>query len=246
MALGEEKMKATKKSIVLLSGWLHNFENETEFVDELSKNFNVTIIKYPGYYGEKDLERLPKKFDLADYIYSKIKSLKLKDYTFVSFSMGCQVALHVIKKYDLTNKVILISPTTSDLTLKVPFLLKPFLKNELIFGFIRENEYLSKLIVNMAYKKISVVTENGKVERSNFNNKNITTKGAFDTLYFLITNFIDPIKYSKQTSLIFGDKEILQKSLKPNEYWIIKDCGHGGFEKRYKEFSKTIISLVTV
>ena len=41
-------------------------------------------------------------------------------------------------------------------------------------------------------------------------------------------------------------KEILQKSLKPNEYWIIKDCGHGGFGKKYKVFSKTIISLVTV
>lgn len=237
-------MKTTKKSIVLLSGWLHNFENETEFVDELSKNFNVTIIKYPGYYGEKDLERLPKKFDLSNDIYSKIKSLKLENYTLVAFSMGCQVALHIVKKYDLRNKAILISPTTSDLTLEVPFLLKPFLKNELIFGFIRGNEYLSKLIVNMAYKKISVVTENGKADGSKFNNKNITTKGAFDTLYFLITNFIDPKKYSKQTSLIFGDKEILQKSLKPNEYSIIKDCGHGGFEKRYKEIIRIITKLI--
>lgn len=230
----------SKNSIVLISGWLHNFENEVDFVKSLAKYYKVVTIKYPGYYGAKDLNTLPSKYILSDIVYSVIKNLKLNNYSLLGFSLGCQVVLHTVEKYKLKNKVVLISPTMESLEKDTPYLLKLFLKNRKIFELIRKNKTLSKLIVDMAYKKISRVTENSKrLNSQGFNNPNISLTGAFDTLYFGVTNFIDPRKYSSQTKFIFGEKEILQNSFK-GKYTTIKNMGHGGFKK----FSSDIITAV--
>lgn len=234
-----------KKTIVLLPGWLHNFENETKFVNELKRHFNIVIFKYPGYYGEKGLNDLPRKYDLSDLVYSKIKDLNLKNYYLLSFSMGCQVALHTVKKYNLEKKIILISPTMQTLEDKVPLLLRPLLKNRYFFKLIRSSKYISGLMVDMAYKSISHITENGKITKNKFNNLNITTTGAFDTLYFLVTNFINPTEYQKQSYFIFGDKEILQKDMKASDYSLIKNCGHGNFNEKYKEFAEVVKRLMS-
>lgn len=232
-----------KKTIVLLPGWLHNFENETIFVNELKRHFNIVIIKYPGYYGEKGLDDLPGKYDLSDLVYSKIKDVNLKNYYLLGFSMGCQVVLHTVKKYNLKNKIILISPTMRNLEDQAPFLLRPLLKNRYFFKLIRISKYFSGLIVDMAYKSISQITENRKLTKNKFNNLNITITGAFDTLYFLVTNFINPKEYKKQAYFIFGDKEILQKDMKSSDYSLIKNCGHGNFNEKYKEFAEVIKRL---
>lgn len=234
-------MSVNKKTIVLLPGWLHNFENETKFIHELQKYFNVVTIKYPGYYGIKELNNLPVKYDLPKYVYSKLKRLKSKSYYLLGFSMGCQVVLHLVNKYNLKNKIILISPTAHSLEDEAPFLIKPFLRNIRFFKFIRNSNFLSKLLVNMAYRKIFKVTENKQIDKTVFDNPNITTKGAFDTLYFLTTCFVNPIIYRNQATFIFGEKEILQKKF-AGKYKTIKNMGHGGIDEHYKELSNIIKS----
>jgi len=233
----------TKKTIVLLSGWLHNFENETKFVKKLNKYFKIVVIKYPGYYGEKDFDKLPNKYDLADLTYSKIRNLGLKNFYILGFSMGCQVVLHTVMKYKLKNKLILISPTTQTLENEVPYFVKPFLKNRGLFKIVRKSDLLSTLLVNMAYKKISKITENGHLGKKAFSNSKISTKGAFDTLYFLVTSFINPTTYKNQTTFIFGEKEILQKGFIA-KFKTIKNMGHGGFDQHCNELSEVIRSSV--
>lgn len=228
-----------KSSIVLISGWLHNFENEVEFVRKLSKYFKVVIIKYPGYYGVKDLKSLPSKNTYPNIVYGVIKKLKLSGYSLLGFSLGCQVVLHTVEKYKLKNKTVLISPTMDSLEKDTPYLIKLFLKNRKVFKFIRHNKVLTKIIIDLAYRKITKITENKRSKTNNFNNPNISLTGAFDTLYFGVTNFIDPRKYSPQTKFIFGSKEILQSKFK-GKYITVKGMGHGGF----KTFSDDIISAI--
>lgn len=231
--------KSNKSPIILLSGWLHNFENEAEFVRKLSKYFKVVIIKYPGYYGVKDIKSLPSKNTFPDIVYGVIKKLKLSGYSFLGFSLGCQVVLNTVEKYKLKNKIILISPAMESLKKDAPYIIKLFLKNRKVFKFIRNNKVLSKIIVDLAYRKITKITENKRSKTNNFNNPYISLTGAFDTLYFGVTNFIDPRKYISQTKFIFGEKEVLQNKFK-GKYVTIKDMGHGGF----KTFSDDIISAI--
>lgn len=229
-----------KTSIVLVSGWLHNFDNETKFINKLSKYLKVITIKYPGYYGSTELISLPNKYTLSDIVFTVIKHLKLTDYTLLGFSLGCQTVLHIVEKYKLKNKIILVSPTMEGLEKETPYLIKLFLKNRKVFEFIRKNKILSKFVIDLAYKKISKVTENKKSKTRGFNNPNISLIGAFDTLYFGVTNFIDPRKYSSQTKFIFGSKEILQNNF-TGKYTTIKNMGHGGFKTFYNDIIGAII-----
>ena len=205
-----------QKTIILLSGWLHNFENEKDFLNKLTKYFRVITVKYPGYYGATDLNCLPEAYTYSDIVYSLIKKLKLKNFILLGFSLGCQIVLHTVSKYKLKNKIILISPTTHNLDEDVPYVLRLFIKNRKIFELIRKNSLISKLIVNMAYNKISRITQGKKVRTNGFKNSNITLNGAFDTLYFVSTNFINPKDFVKQTKFIFGSNEILQHKFNEN------------------------------
>lgn len=237
----------TGKTIVfLLAGWTHNFQHERKFIGELVKKSRVVTFSYPGYsQSETNSEAQSMNFlaDLADRVIRSQK-IKLTDLTLVGFSMGCQVALHYLKRSNgKVRKVVLISPVLYSLWNDLPYYGRALLSSSLLINISRNLDPLKRFLINKAYSSISSITE-GRPGNTDFNPKDVTLNGAFDTLVATLTFFVDPVDFKSRIKFVFGEREIAPNYLVKLgiKHWLIKNSGHRSFDNNYKQFAKLVLS----
>lgn len=114
-----------KQELVLVHGWdpkiyTHLLEKTSEsvawnrrkdLIAHLNKRFKLSYFNLPGFAGKGAPSK--DKFDLDDYadnFYDYIKTNKKEEALFLGYSFGGAVVLHAKSKFDLSNKIILISP----------------------------------------------------------------------------------------------------------------------------------------
>jgi hypothetical protein len=230
-----------ENTLILLSGWTHDFQYEKDFLIELSKYYKVVTISYPGYLGSEENRHAQKMWFLASLVDEVVHKLNLKNYKLLGFSMGCQVALKYIDKYNKNTKAILISPTSNSPKDMLNVFQNLIIQSKILIGVFRENSKLKVELINLAYGKIGKITENSD-NKSYFKDKSVTLNGAFDTLIALLTSYTNPLKYKNNIMFIFGDNEILQNKLKEKKVDIIEleNASHGAFKTKYKEIVKLI------
>lgn len=232
------------KTLLLLSGWTHDFQTEEKFLLELAKQFRVITISWPGYAASEVNPKAQSMKFLASIVQCVITELGLKNVHVVGFSMGCQIALHYVRYFNNNARLILISPPTKSFISEAPLYGKLLLSSHFIISVARAIQPIKKFMVNKAYSEIERVTENSR-HKGAFEVKSASYDGAFDTLVALLTSFIDPLTVQSNVGFIFGEKEILQKSLdnKNAIYKTIKGIGHGAFGTHYKELASAVIEV---
>ena len=117
------------KKILLLHGW--NYENYTsrtestdawdnrkEFVDKLSKEFEVYKLNFPGFCGEAEPNNPWYLKDYVDYVFNYLSSNKLNVDYILGYSFGGAVATLYNVMKDPTQKIILISPAIARTNVK--------------------------------------------------------------------------------------------------------------------------------
>lgn len=228
------------KTILLLAGWTHDFQYETNFIKALAINHKVITFSYPGYAGSDETKNAQTIEYLSSIIENIVHKLELNEFTLVGFSMGCQVVLSYLESHP-KQKAILISPIMHSLLHDTPGYGKFLLSSSILINLIRSITPIKKFLVDKAYSNISGVTE-GSYDSAKFDDPHVTLNGAYDTLIATINSFIDPIEYKDRVKFIFGDKEIEKRRLDNHKvkYLAINDSGHGVFDSRYKEIVKLI------
>lgn len=128
------------QSLVLLHGWLNNWQGMELMIRELEKKFKVYCLDYPGYGESGDLPNYTLEAH-ADYLAQLIHKLKIKP-VIIGTSLGAWIASVFANKYPkLATAVVLIGspilknnlPTNFvfkfyDFILRRPRLYLPFLK----------------------------------------------------------------------------------------------------------------------
>lgn len=228
------------RTLILLSGWTHDFQYEKLFINELTKKNKVIAISYPGYSKSDENQNAQSINFLASLVDSVIKDLNLDDFILVGFSFGCQIALEYLKIHR-NQKAILISPVMHLLSEDAPWFGKIILNSNFLIKLIRKSEHIKSYLVNMANSQISIITE-GLKKQSKFEGNYVSLNGAFDTLIATTRYFNNPIKYKDRVKFIFGENEmgrdILEK--KKIKYYILKNSGHGSFNTHYELIANLI------
>ena len=98
--------------IVLLHGFLEDQSMWSDLVPELTKKNRVISIDLLGHGKTGCLGYVHKMEDMADAVYSVLKHLKLRKYTFIGHSMGGYVALAFAKLYPESIKGLCLLNST--------------------------------------------------------------------------------------------------------------------------------------
>ena len=148
------------KQILLIHGWNYRnytgvttetdaWHNRSEFVENLSKEYEVYKLNLPGFCGEKEP---PKAWDLDDYatyIHSYIQNNNINPDYILGYSFGGAVAITYHLKYGNKEKLILVSPAIirnndkSKKFVKTPKLftkLRNYLRNTYIIHIVKTPE----------------------------------------------------------------------------------------------------------
>ena len=200
-----------KKKLLLLHGW--NWRNYTklassddvwanrkQFVDKLSKKYDVYKLTFPGFCNAPEPNKPWNLNDYAKYVKDYLEKMNLKPDYILGYSFGGAVATRYNTIYDNDQSIILVSPaitrnkTKSKTMPKTPKILNP-IRNKL------RDLYL-----------ILVVKNNYMINGTKFLNssyQNIVRVELLDEL-----NKINPNKLT----IIYGDKDT-----EVNPKYIIKN-----------------------
>lgn len=137
-------MENNKKNILLLHGWNYRnytsqtkekdaWHNRDDLVKELEKEYNVYKLNFPGFCGTKEPDKAWGLDDYAEYVNDFVKKLNVKIDCILGYSFGGAVAIRYKTKFNLDEKIILVSPAIIRTQKKS----KKFLKTPKIFDGLR-------------------------------------------------------------------------------------------------------------
>lgn len=205
------------KKILLLHGWNNlNYTNQTnekdawhnrkEFVDSLSKNYEIYKINFPGFCGQEEPKKAWKLLDFATYVKKYLDDNNLKVDYILGYSFGGAVAVEYNRVYDENQKLILISPAItrnkekSKKYIKTPKCMDPirnFIRNVYLI-YVVKNKYMvnGTKFLKESYQNIVRVELLDKLIEINPNNL-IIIYGEEDKMVnpnYIIDNIPKPIK----------------------------------------------------
>ncbi len=231
-----------KKNLLLIHGWgyqiYNKFNNDDvwsdrrEFINELSKVYNINIIKLPGFGLCK--EPKDKCWDLnnfADYINNYIKNSKKSFDYILGYSFGGAVAVSYKLKYKNKEKLILVAPAINRFQKNK----KAFIKTPKIFENFRNrvrNFYLIYIINNKFMKYGTPFLKNTY--------QNIVREELTDKIKLINENEIGFIYGLKDTAV--NPKKLLNEI--PNNYKKRIKFIEDGDHQIAKSHSKEIIKLI--
>ena len=110
-----------KKKILLLHGWnWRNYtsltdskdawENRKDFVDKLSKKYDVYKLNFPGFCGEPEPDKAWELADYAKFVKEYLDKNDLKPDYILGYSFGGAVAIEYNIMFDSNQKLLLVSP----------------------------------------------------------------------------------------------------------------------------------------
>ncbi|MBQ7240843.1 MAG: alpha/beta fold hydrolase [Bacilli bacterium] len=163
------------KKILLLHGWdwrnytelttsKNAWHNRLKFVNALKKEYEVYMLNFPGFCGEKEPKNEWTLDDYALYVNSYIRTHNIKFDYILGYSFGGAVALKYNLLFNNFQKLILVSPAitrNSSKSIKfipTPKILKPLRKvvKDLYLKYVVKNEYMinGTKFLNDSYQNI--------------------------------------------------------------------------------------------
>ena len=144
------------KKILLLHGWNEQnytkltdskdaWDNRKDFVDRLSKDYEIYKINFPGFCGEKEPNRSWYLKDYAQYVFDYLRKNKLQVDYILGYSFGGAVAITYNVLFDPNQKLILVSPAIARNGVtpkykKTPWYIRPI--RDLYLKYIVKNKYM--------------------------------------------------------------------------------------------------------
>lgn len=195
------------KNVILLHGWGQNISMMKPIGDNISDDYNVTIVDLPGFGSSSEPTYIWKVDDYVECINKLLKELKIKKPIMIGHSFGGKITLLYASIYE-TEKIILFgSPYTKEiqkLSTKTK-VLKSLKKVPLINKL---EGFAKKHIGSTDYK----------------NSSEIMRKVLVETVNYDITENVKKIKVP--TILIWGtNDEAVSIELGRILSNLIKDCG---------------------
>lgn len=182
------------KSILLLHGWNDlNYTSQTDkkdawwnrekFVNELSKNYKVYKLNFPGFCHEPEPKEKEWNLDnFASYVNDYIVNNNLKIDYVLGYSFGGAVAIKYNLLFNNKQKLILVSPAItrnadrSKKMIKTPRFLKSIRNfiRDLYLKYIVKNEYMihGTKFLNRTYQnivRVSLIDELTKIDSKDIN-----------------------------------------------------------------------------
>lgn len=156
--------------ILLLHGWNYTnytkltnskdaWDNRKEFVDQLSKSFEVYKLNFPGFCGEPEPNKPWHLKDYVDYVFDYLRKNKLEVDYILGYSFGGAVATLYNVMKDPNQKIILISPAIARTNVKPrtsePSKIRMFFR-DLYLKYIVKNKYMvnGTKFLNSSYQNI--------------------------------------------------------------------------------------------
>ncbi|MBI3385376.1 alpha/beta hydrolase [Candidatus Gottesmanbacteria bacterium] len=233
------------KQLLILPGWAHDHNIWHGVQDLLSRNFQVTVIDFPGFGDSQINPRLKNLTDYARFLIKVVKELNFKDFVILGHSFGGSVAIKTLS-LDPTlplRKLILVDSSglrhfhykkILGLILAKPGKLifsLPILKRwhqgarRLLYDRLGETDYLLSGELKNTFKRI--VSEN-------------------------LEGLLDQIKIP--TYILWGEKDditpltlgkILNAKIINSKLITLKNCGHFPFLEDPQGFVQTVIKIVS-
>ena len=234
----------SKKHLILLPGWVHNFQNNTEFISYLERDFIVHTISYPGYADTPESKSAQSLSSLAEMINTYAMEKSLKTFIIVGFSFGTQVTLKYIDQYNPKQRAVLIGPSFKSYHDRAKPYMITLANSKLLTDLIRLVRPIKYALVNFAYHSAQQLTPESKAE--DFKEVNTTLNGAFDTIVAVMRDYTSPQKYTNNTNVIYGEYDALKETADQVEarYQTIEGVGHYPFADKPKETAELIKSLL--
>lgn len=217
------------KKILLLHGWNDDnytsmtkskdaWHNRKKFVDELSKEYDIYKLNFPGFCGEEEPKQSEWNLeDYANYVKEYLDNNNLKVDYILGYSFGGAVAVEYASMFDNKQKLILVSPAiirNYKKTIKFIKTPKCFRKirnslRNLYLKYIIKNEYIihGTVFLNNSYQNIVRVNLINQLEQ--LNPYNITI------IYGTKDNMVNPEYINKNININFK-----------NRIFFIKDGTH--------------------
>lgn len=232
------KTRIKKPKILLLHGWNYiNYNScfnsqsyiwKDECLSELEKYFTIEKLVFPGFLGKKEPQKKEWNLDdYSDFVFDFLKENKDIEYI-LGFSFGGAVALNTKDKFNLKQKLILISPAifrkTSNKNIKKPNFVNKVLP-KFVVDFLRKI-YLTHIVKNPFYKYGSSFLKRSYLNIVRVDLRNVLVKKYVQKDIFLIFGDSDTATNHKDIEKVLDDK---------SNFFVIKNAGHKVFEEKTRE-----------
>lgn len=232
------------KQLLLLPGWMHDHSVWQHVQTLLSRNFQVTVLDFPGF-GES--ENNPDIKDLngyAHFLKKVIAELGLKNFTLLGHSFGGAVAIKTLALYPklpITKLILADSAGIRHFHIKriLGFLLAkgakpifslPIIKTytnqarRLLYGTLKEEDYLNAGPLKTVFTRI--IKEN--------------LEGVLDKI--IVPTLI--IWGEKDNAMPLEHTKIMQSRIKNSKLVVIKNATHWPFLEQPVEFCKIVTDFI--
>lgn len=232
------------KQLLILPGWMHDHKVWENTQNILSRNFQVTVLDFPGF-GESEHD--PKIKDLSDYsrfLEKVVRELGLHDFILLGQSFGGSVAIKTIalNSYFSVSKLILVdSAGVRGFHLKqlIGFILAkggrpifslPVIRTyahqakRLLYGVLREKDYFTAGPLKSVLSR--VLKEN--------------LEGVLDKIK--IPTYI--IWGEKDNVTPFDHAKIFNGKIKNSRLTVVKNSTHWPFMEQPDEFCKIVTDFI--
>ncbi len=237
--------KGSGKKVLLLHGWMSNIDVFKPVIENLSLNFDVLAIDFPGFGKSILPESSWGIYEYADLVYDFIKFKNFYPTTIIGHSFGGRVAIILGSKYSiLVDKLILVDSAGLRPKRTVKYYFKVY-----IYKLIK---LISKIFCKI--KKIDFETyfSNLKKRLGIKGSKDYEESGQLREIFLKVVNQDlkdEAKKIKKPTLLIWGEKDDatpiymakkLQKLIKDSGIVILENAGHFSFLENFQKFIKVV------
>lgn len=231
------------KQLLILPGWTHDHKVWEHAQTLLSKNFQVTVLDFPGF-GESEHDNSIKDLNgYAHFLNKVIREVDFKDFAILGHSFGGAVAIKTLSLYPTITAGKLILVDSSGIrhlhpkkiiglflakTGRVAFSL-PILRRfsnparHFLYKSLKETDYLDS---NLKQTFVRIVNDNIEGLLDKIYNNTLILWGQNDS--------VTPISEAK----------ILHNKIKNSQLVVIREASHFPFLEQPNEFCKTVTDFI--
>ena len=228
--------------IIIFHGWAALLRPEQSLFSRLAERFTLCFIYLPGYNGTPDNNSSTSLPQIIEEVDQLVQKLGFTRFHLLGFSMGAQIATHYATMYpEKVEKLVLIGARPPEkqrawqnLLSRVPGLV----------SLSQRIPWLEYVIVNRGFAFAQQLTP-GR-EKKNFEVRNITVRGAFNSLVAQLAEYQNPFTLEQPVLFIYGELDKMQPKKLPNkrEVIIVPQAGHSVFNENNSELAQKITQFL--
>ncbi len=233
--------KGQGKKVLLLHGWQSNIKNFEPVIENLSKNFDVLALDFPGFGNSPNPPESWDIYDYSDLTYQFIIEQNFFPCSILGHSFGGRVAIIIGSKYEKeVDKLILVDSAG----------LKPR-RNPHYYYKVYSYKILKaiiKLYCHLLKKNFDNILSNVKLKLKIKGSSDYENAGVLRPIFVRVVNqdlSKEIKKIKKSTLLIWGDKDKttplyigkkMNKMIKDSGLVLLENAGHYSYLDQFNKF----------